>query len=97
MNIVLTQKDADSILGYLREELKNLQEFETDVTKHFAELESQYNESNFLQQQDECKEMFEGTKGLFDKRMKEISDERSKLYRFIELLTCGSEELNGTA
>ena len=97
MNIVLTQKDADSILCYLREELKNLQEFETNATKNFAELEKQYNESKLLQHTDECKEMFEGTKELFGKRMEEISDERSKLYRFIEVLTCGSEGLNGAA
>lgn len=97
MNIVLTQNDADSIICYLREGLKNLQKFETAVTKHFAELESQYNESSFLLHQDECKEMLEGIRELFDKRMKEISDERSKLYRFIEVLTCGSEGLNGAA
>ena len=91
MNIVLTQKDADSILCYLREQVEDINSFQKEVTKQFAEFKNIYNESTVLQQKEECKEMIEETRELFDNRMQEISDERSKLYRFIEILTCGSE------
>ena len=97
MNIVLTQKDADSIINHLRKELEDMNDYQKDAATHFNELLNQYNDSEFLQQTEECKVMFEETRELFDKRMNEICNERSKLFRFIELLTCGSEVENAAS
>lgn len=82
MNIVLTQKDADSILSYFREELQTLNDYEKTFPTTFEDFQKQFCQ---------CDNSPDERKGIYDEQIKMMREERTSLIHFIELLTCGSE------
>lgn len=90
MNIVLTTKDADAIIGYLREELATITEFQTERAKEFKKLTEDFQNPE-IHNDALCKEEYEDTVEFYNERMAELNKESNEILHFIELLTCGSE------
>ena len=98
-NIILTQKDADGILAYMREQLSFIDETKTMIKKAGKDLRVKLNK--VIERSDvpeELKEVFD-LKAFGDmmvasheeKTIKELEERKSKVVRFIELLTIGSD------
>jgi hypothetical protein len=88
MNIVLTQKDADSILSYFRDNLQTLNDYEETFPATFEDFQKQFCQ---------CDNSPDESRDAYDEQIKMMREERSLLIHFIELLTCGSEGSNGTS
>lgn len=95
MEIVLSQKDADSILKYLREQLESTTEAYNQCDKLISEVEK--TRSSLTKDAPAgLKQMLDG---LLDKKIENArkntldgyNTERKQLLKFIELLTIGSE------
>lgn len=96
MNIVLTPKDADFILRYIRIDLERLVKSDNEIIK----CKNAYVER--LKSKGVKEDSFEG---VIAKSLLELSDEvmntsetnKKDLEHCIELLTCGSEEENAAS
>ena len=91
MNIVLTTKDADSIIRWLREVLEDVSDLEDDISNNFKILCEKYESSKNLKKSKKCAIELEETKLAVEDRMDELKKDRLQILHFIELLTCGSE------
>lgn len=98
-NIILTQKDADGILAYMREQLSSIDETKTMIKEAGKDLRVKLNK--VIERSDvpeELKKVFD-LKAFGDmmvasheeKTIKELEERKSKVVRFIELLTIGSD------
>ena len=88
MNMVLTQKDADFILGYLRESLQNCDDVIASLRKAEAEIKSDKNLGLGFLGDAIAKALSEDSEAF-----KKYQAEKAKLVKCIELLTVGSELL----
>lgn len=95
-NIILTQKDADGILAYLREQLSSIDETKTMIKEAGKDLRVKLNKA--IERSDVPEEVFDlKTFGDMmvasheEKTIKELEERKSKVVRFIELLTIGSD------
>ena len=88
MNIVLSAKDADFILKYLRDDLEKVCEAGDKIAKKQAEFKKHINELNV-----DCPELIlaNGLIEVSDDMITESNEIKNNLTRCIELLTCGSE------
>lgn len=88
MNIVLSAKDADFILKYLREDLERVSEAGEKITKKQSEFRDHIKELNV-----DGPELIlaNGLIEASDDMINESNEIRNNLTRCIELLTCGSE------
>ena len=84
MNIVLTQKDADFILSYLRSHL-------TDIDDGLQAIKEEMSERQTDSKNDEETELI---LEFADSMLEQFSDAKQKVIKAIELLTIGSEGEN---
>jgi prefoldin subunit 5 len=91
MNIVLTTKDADAIIGYLREELAAITEFQTERAKEFKKLTEDFKEDPSIHNNEHCIATYNEAAEFYNERMTELNKESNEILHYIELLTCGSE------
>lgn len=90
MNIVLSAKDADFILKYLRDDLEKVCKAGDKIAKKQAEFKEHINGLNVSSNNPE----FILANGLIetaDELIEESNETKNNLTRCIELLTCGSE------
>lgn len=97
-NIILTQKDADGILAYLREQLSSIDETKTMIKEAGKDLRVKLNK--VIERSDVPEELKKVDLKAFgdimvasheEKTIKELEERKSKVVRFIELLTIGSD------
>lgn len=88
MNIVLSAKDADFIIKYLRDDLEKVCEAGDKIAKNQAEFKNHINELNV-----DGPELIlaNGLIEASDDMITESNEIKNNLTRCIELLTCGSE------
>lgn len=91
MNIILTEKDADSILSFLREELTDLTEFQNERALEFKKLTEDFKEDPSIHNNEHCIATYNETAEFYNKRMAELDKRGKDILHYIELLTCGSE------
>ena len=90
MNIVLTPKDADFILKYLRFDLECINEKKEKLEKGKVELRSTYDESD-IKDERMAKYLLDLAEVTADATLKGFDEIKKDLNHCIELLTVGSE------
>ena len=96
MNVVLSAKDADFILKFLRADLEKVSECGDNLIDKRNKYKEKMGE---LQLADNCPEMIlvNGLIDIADDLIDESEDTKKDLMKCIELLTIGSEVVNGVA
>ena len=92
MNITLSQKDADFILRFLRTDLEHVTKCGDYIRKKQADVKSHLKDLEGPEQI-----LIGGLLEVSDDMICESEELKSELLKCIELLTVGSEDLNGVA
>ena len=90
MNIVLSAKDADFILKYLRDDLEKVCKTGSKIAEKQAEFKKHISELNISSNNPELI-LAKGLIETADELIEESNETKNNLTRCIELLTCGSE------
>ena len=94
MNIVLSQKDADFILKYIRGDLERLIVSENSRKEKYEILKQHYNK---IEKDPLIDSLMEAAKDLHEDISEGLSEFHKGQERCIELLMCGSEVSNENA
>ena len=89
MDIVLSQKDADFILSYLRADLERVSKISDDLIEKQKDLQNQL-ESQRSQMGLTKYFMCQGMLQISNEMIKDSTETKSELMRCIEILTTGS-------
>ena len=96
MNIVISQKDADFIIAYLRTDLEKVTKTCDNLTekseKFKTELENHKGKIGIMEEI-----MSKGLIDISSEMLKDSMQTKSELLKCIEILTVGSEGVNGAA
>ena len=96
MNITLSTKDADFIIRFLRKDLEKVSNAENSLKERQTEFKNRIDELNVSES---CPEMIlvNGLLDVSNNLIEESEQTKNELCKCIELLTAGSEDLNGAA